>query len=83
MVALNTEIDLLDNKVSGETQLSLYAAVQDLLLDRLVWFLRNVDLRQGLERNVAHHREGIAQVEVSLDSALSKQASVARAARAH
>jgi glutamate dehydrogenase len=81
MVALNTEIDSLDNKVSGETQLSLYAAVQDLLLDRLVWFLRNVDLRQGLERNVAHHREGIAQVEASLDSALSKPALAVRAAR--
>ena len=26
---------------------SLYAAVQDLLLDRLVWFLRNVDLDAG------------------------------------
>jgi glutamate dehydrogenase len=81
MVALNTEIDSLDNTVSGETQLSLYAAVQDLLLDRLVWFLRNVDLRQGLERIVAHYREGIAQVEAALDSALSKQAAAARAAR--
>ena len=49
MIALNGEIDALDNKVSGKTQLELYAAVQDLLLDRLVWFLRNVDLKQGLE----------------------------------
>ncbi len=47
MVALNTAIDGLDNKVSGKTQLDLYAAVRDLLLDRLVWFLRNVDLTQG------------------------------------
>ena len=49
MVALNAEIDALDNKVPGEVQLALYAAVQDLLLDRLVWFLRNVDLAQGLD----------------------------------
>ena len=53
LVALNGEIDALDNKISGKVQLDLYAAVQDLLLDRLVWFLRNVDLKQGLEKR--HH----------------------------
>ena len=81
MIALNAEIDALDNKVSGEVQLGLYAAVQDLLLDRLVWFLRNVDLKQGLEKIVAHYRDGIAQVAAALDGALSKQASAARDAR--
>ncbi len=78
MVALNTEIDTLDNKVSGETQLDLYAAVQDLLLDRLVWFLRNVDLKQGLETIVAHYRDGIRDVAASLDTALSKEAAGVR-----
>jgi glutamate dehydrogenase len=68
--------------VSGKTQLDLYAAVQDLLLDRLVWFLRNVDLKQGLEKIVAHYREGIAQVAAALDTALSKSAKAARDARA-
>ena len=48
MTALNGEIDELDNKIPGKLQLELYAAVQDLLLDRLVWFLRNVDLTKGL-----------------------------------
>ena len=43
-----SEIDALDNKIAGRRCSStLYAAVQDLLLDRLVWFLRNVDLTQG------------------------------------
>jgi glutamate dehydrogenase len=78
LIGLNGEIDALDNKVSGETQLSLYAAVQNLLLDRLVWFLRNVDLKQGLEKIVAHHRDGIAEVEAALDGALSKQAAGVR-----
>ena len=82
MIALNTEIDALDNKVSGKMQLELYAAVQDLLLDRLVWFLRNVDLEQGLATIVEHYRDGIAQVAAALDSALSKPAAAARAARA-
>jgi len=81
LIALNSEIDGLDNKVSGETQLRLYAAVQDLLLDRLVWFLRNVDLKQGLEKIIGHYREGIRQVVDALDGALSKQALAARDAR--
>ena len=50
MTALNAEIDALDNKIPGKLQLELYAAVQDLLLDRVVWFLRNVDLSQGARR---------------------------------
>jgi glutamate dehydrogenase len=78
LIALNSEVDALDNKVSGKTQLDLYAAVQDLLLDRLVWFLRNVDLKQGLEKIVAHYRDGIAQVAAALDTALSKEAIAAR-----
>jgi len=82
MVELNSEIDALDNKVPGKTQLDLYAMVQNLLLDRIVWALRNVDLRQGLEKIVAHYKEGIAQVEGALDAALSQEAKAARDARA-
>lgn len=78
LIGLNGEIDTLDNKVPGDLQLSLYAAVQDLLLDRLVWFLRNVDLKDGLEAIVAHYRDGIAKVEEALDGALPKQAAAAR-----
>jgi glutamate dehydrogenase len=78
MIELNGAIDALDNKLSGAVQLDLYAAVQNLLLDRLVWFLRYVDLTQGLETIVAHYRDGIAQVESALDSVLPKQAAIAR-----
>jgi glutamate dehydrogenase len=78
LIELNGAIDRLDNKLPGQTQLALYAAVQDLLLDRLVWFLRNADLKQGLETIVAHYRDGIAQVDSALDSALSKPAAAAR-----
>jgi glutamate dehydrogenase len=80
LVALNREIDKLDNIISGDTQLSVYAAVQDLLLDRIVWFLRNVDLHKGLERIVAHYREGIAEVAQALDTAQSKGGRSAREA---
>ena len=81
LIALNGEVDGLDNKISGKAQLDLYAAVQDLLLDRLVWFLRNADLKQGLEKIIGHYRDGIAQVAAALDGALSKPALAARDAR--
>jgi glutamate dehydrogenase len=81
LIELNGEIDALDNKIPGKVQLDLYAAVQNLLLDRLVWFLRNVDLSHGLEKIIGHYREGIAEVGKALDMALSKAAMSTRDAR--
>ncbi|MGE3897371.1 MAG: NAD-glutamate dehydrogenase, partial [Variibacter sp.] len=81
MTALNGEIDALDNKISGKLQLDLYASVQDLLLDRLVWFLRHVDLTQGLAGIVDHYGKGIADVAAVLDKALPQAAQASRNAR--
>jgi glutamate dehydrogenase len=81
MTALNGEIDALDAKIAGNVQLDLYAAVEDLLLDRLVWFLRNVDLTHGLAAIVEHYRDGIAAVAAALDGAVSPETSAARSAR--
>jgi glutamate dehydrogenase len=77
----NEEINALDGEIAGKVQLSLYAAVQDLLLDRLVWFLRNADLTKGLAGVVEHYRKGIAAVSDALDKALPKGAAAARASR--
>ena len=52
--------------------------MEELLLDRLVWFLRNVDLTKGLADVVEHYRTGIAAVESALDGALSPDAAAAR-----
>jgi glutamate dehydrogenase len=81
MTALNGSIDDLDNRIAGKLQLDLYAAVQDLLLDRIIWFLRNVDLARGLAGVIAHYREGIAEVDAALDLALPEEPLRARAAR--
>ncbi len=81
MPARNEEINALDGKVDGTVQLKLYAAVQDLLLDRVVWFLRNADLSKGLAGVVEHYRNGIAALAKELDKALPKDAAAARAAR--
>ncbi|MFN3348931.1 NAD-glutamate dehydrogenase [Pseudorhodoplanes sp.] len=82
MVELNAQIDALDNKVAGALQLDLYAAVKRLLIDRMVWFIRNVDLDQGLMAVVEHYGTGIEQVAQALDAALTDEAAVARNARA-
>ncbi|ADH90101.1 NAD-glutamate dehydrogenase [Ancylobacter novellus DSM 506] len=63
---LNEEIDALDGVVPGSVQLDLYGVVQDMLLDRSVWFLRNVDLLSSLDELVAHYAAGIAPVETVL-----------------
>jgi glutamate dehydrogenase len=81
LIALNTDIDALDAKVPGKLQLDLYAAVQDLLLDRLVWFLRNVDLTKGLADVIAHYHDGVATLAASLDTLLPTDAADALAAR--
>jgi glutamate dehydrogenase len=78
MLALNTEIDALDAKVPGKVQLALYAAVEELLLDRMVWFLRNIDLSKGLKDIVEHYRGGVEAVRDALDTALSDDAAASR-----
>jgi glutamate dehydrogenase len=82
MISLNGAIDALDSKVPGKLQLDLYAAVEDLLLDRIVWFVRNVDISKGLEAIVEHYRAGIAAVTAALDQILPGDAVKALAARA-
>jgi glutamate dehydrogenase len=81
MPAFNDAINTLDGKVSGKTQLSLYASVQNLLLDRLIWFLRNADLSQGLAALVERHRAAITALSGAIDTVLTPQAAAAREAR--
>ena len=47
--ALNAAIDALDNKVPGMEQLGLYAPCRTCCSTGTVWFLRNVDLSEGLD----------------------------------
>jgi len=80
---LNAAIDALDDRVPGALQLELYAALQDLLLDRMVWFIRNVELTGGtLDAVVARYRAGVIEVEQELDHTLPAPAAEARMARA-
>nr|WP_245421958.1 NAD-glutamate dehydrogenase [Alsobacter soli] len=71
LISLNGAIDALDGEISGELQLRLYKGVQDLLLSRMVWFIRHVDWTQHtLEDVVGRFRAGVAAVEAARDTAL-------------
>src|SRR5262249_30919090 len=66
LTALYAAIDDLDNRVSGKLQLDLCIEVQNLLLDRLVWFFRAGGFSKGLAEVVAHYRAGISAVKARL-----------------
>lgn len=78
---LNDAIDALDACIDGQLQLSLYASVQDLLLSRMVWYVRNVDFKDGLETVVARFGPAIRQIVAGLDTALPPDLQAARVKR--
>jgi glutamate dehydrogenase len=68
---LNTAIDALDGRIGGAAQLSLYAELQEVLLGRLVWFIRNADFSaMSLERIISIYGGGITAIASSLGTAL-------------
>ena len=66
LIDLNAAIDALDGMVPGALQLRLYGDLQDLLMSRIVWFIRNVDFTgESLDAVVGtyrrRHRRGRAR----------------------
>ncbi|MFH3479415.1 NAD-glutamate dehydrogenase [Xanthobacter variabilis] len=78
---LMAEIDALDTKVKGMTQLGLYAALEELALSRIIWFLGNVSFAEGIAAVVERYRAGIAAVAAALDESLPEAWRIARQAR--
>ncbi len=74
LAELHAAIDALDTKIPGEVQLKLYAWIQDLTLSRIVWFLRNVDLRAGLENVALRFQRGVDAIRESLPVTLGEAA---------
>ena len=72
LTELNEEIDTLDTRISGQLQLELYSRVQDLLLQRMVWFKRNVSFENGIAAVVDRFLPGITQLRGKLHSVLDE-----------
>nr|WP_244645130.1 NAD-glutamate dehydrogenase [Salinarimonas ramus] len=67
LVELNAGVDALDTKIAGALQLALYAELEELAMNRIGWFIRNVDLDlEPLDAIVGRFREGVVAVEAAL-----------------
>lgn len=80
---LNATVDALDAKAAGATQLELYASIQELLLSRIIWFVRNVDFSAGIESVVTRFRQGIEALAGSIEMVAPPSTRAAIARRAH
>jgi len=78
---LNDAIDALDARIDGQLQLGLYATVQDLLISRMVWYVRNVDFKDGLEAVIGRFGPGVREIAGSLDTTLPPDLHAARGKR--
>jgi glutamate dehydrogenase len=78
---LNAAIDALDTRIDGQLQLGLYATIQDLLLSRMVWYVRNADFKAGLEAVIARFGPGIREVAAGLDKTLPQDLQARRTKR--
>ncbi|MBI5263640.1 MAG: NAD-glutamate dehydrogenase [Bradyrhizobium sp.] len=78
---LNDAIDGLDSRIDGQLQLILYAAIQDLLLSRMVWYVRHVDFKTGLDSVIARFGPSICEIVAGLDKTLPEDLQVGRRKR--
>ncbi|MFE1600213.1 NAD-glutamate dehydrogenase [Methylobacterium sp. ID0610] len=84
LIDLNKAVDGLDGVIAGDQQLALYAELQDLLRQRMVWFIRNTDLAAtegGIDAVVTRYRDGVAAVAGALAEVLPAAAREALAKR--
>ena len=78
---LNDAIDGLDTRIDGQVQLGLYAAIQDLLLSRMLWYVRNVDFKPGLDPVIARFGPSIREIAAGLDKTLPEDVQAGRSKR--
>lgn len=66
--ALNRAIDALNGQVNGGLQNALYARVQNALLSRMLWFIRNIELSHcDMGELITRFRTGFSDLSQSLD----------------
>ncbi len=71
-VEMNEAIDKLDNQISSDQQMSLYARLQDGLADAVAWFVANENTKSDLSQLVPIYKDGIATLTGALSDVLPK-----------
>jgi glutamate dehydrogenase len=77
---INRMIDALDTRISGETQLALYASAQHHADERMLWFLRNIDFAPGLAALVERFQAGVKTLESQREKLMNGDARAQRKA---
>ncbi len=73
LTELNAEIDALDTRIDGGLQLELYSEIQALLVERVIWFKRNVSFEKGLSAVVERFGTGITALRERLETLLPEE----------
>ena len=60
LTEIRAEIDALDNKITSETQISLYDELQTALRRQMTWFARNGDWSKGIQPVVTHYGKALS-----------------------
>ncbi len=81
LIEINAEIDALDARMDGPTQLDLYAEVQGLQIHQTLWFLRNLASNEGLSTIIGRYGQGIDIVRSNLDTLMPEYISETVAAQ--
>ncbi len=69
-------------EIPGKTQMGLYAAAQELVTDRMSWFLRRGVAKPGaIEQTIARYAEGVDGAGRTSSATLPEAAAQARLAR--
>ena len=68
LLDLNNALDALDGKTGGQRQLELYGSVREILVSRLVWFVRYLPADAPVEALIAHYREGINSAQAAWET---------------
>ena len=64
---INAAIDALDNKISGDMQLELYAILQEQVISQTIWFVRYGNFSKGLEAEATRYRKAVDALMPNLE----------------
>ncbi|MDC9701455.1 MAG: NAD-glutamate dehydrogenase [Alphaproteobacteria bacterium] len=71
---INTNIDKLDNHISSTLQINLYTQIQDMLLNQIPWFIKQIPPGTEISDTVARYKSGIECLFISRKTILPEKA---------
>ena len=66
------QVDELDNAITGSFQLELYDSIQEFLVDRLLWFIQNVDMSSSIRDLIRRFAPHVTTLPQKIKHLMSK-----------